>query len=154
MRILGIDPGSIHLGWGVIDYVGKKPVYVASGCFLPGRDEDEFNERLLSIHREVKERIDKFQPDLVAVEDSFYGENVKTAIKLGQVRGVIMLAAYEKNCKVIEIPTRKIKQSVTGKGGASKHQVAYMVGQILKLQINCPEDETDALACAISASRI
>jgi len=152
MKILGIDPGSIHLGWGVIDYVGKKPVYVASGCFLPGKYE--FNRRLFFIHQEVKERIDEFQPDIVAVEDSFYGENVKTAIKLGQVRGVILLAAYEKNCKVIEIPARKIKQSVTGQGGASKHQVAYMVGQILKLHINCPEDETDALACAISASRI
>lgn len=149
MRVLGIDPGSETLGWGVVEGTGSKYDAVEFGT-VRSSTKLSFSKRLLSIHCGVAEVIEKFQPDVLSIEDSFFAKNASVAIKLGQVRGVILLLAEQTNLEIAEYAPRLIKQTVVGHGGAEKQQVQQMVKVLLKLkEIPKPHDAADALAIAI-----
>ncbi len=115
--------------------------------------EDEFIQRLKYLSKDLKSIIKKYQPDLVAVEELFFFKNVKTALKVGQARGVILLTAVEAGKEVVEFTPLQIKQAITGYGRAEKGQMQQMVKALLNLkQIPKPDDAADALATAICAA--
>lgn len=149
MRVLGIDPGSQTLGWGVVDGSGLKYSAVDFGT-VKSSPRDAFSKRLLKISDGIEAVIEKFQPDVLSVEEAFYANNVKVALKLGQVRGVILLIGEKSGLEIAEYSPRLIKQTVVGYGNAEKHQVQEMVRILLRLK-NAPEphDAADALAIAI-----
>src|SRR6478672_3420100 len=149
MRVLGIDPGSETLGWGVVEGSGLKYALVDYGT-VKSSPKDAFSKRLLKIHDGVEAVIHKFQPDVLSVEEAFYATNVKVALKLGQVRGVVLLLGEKNSLEISEFAPRLIKQTVVGYGNAEKHQVQEMVRLLLKLKIvPSPHDAADALAVAI-----
>ncbi len=149
MRVLGIDPGSETTGWGVIETEGRKIKLVEFGTVrAPARES--FPSRLLKIFSGVEEIISSFRPDACSVEEAFYAANVKTALKLGQVRGVVLVAAERARVEIHEYSPRLVKQTVVGYGNAEKHQVQEMVRILLGLsQVPEPHDAADALANAI-----
>lgn len=149
MRVLGIDPGSQTLGWGVVEGIGLKYSVVDFGTVKSSPRED-FSKRVLKIFEGVEIVIEKFQPDVLSVEEAFFATNVKVALKLGQVRGVVLLAGEKAGLEIAEYSPRLIKQTVVGYGNAEKHQVQEMVRILLRLK-NKPEphDAADALAIAI-----
>jgi crossover junction endodeoxyribonuclease RuvC len=149
MRVLGIDPGSQTLGWGVVEGIGLKYAAVDFGT-IKSSPREAFSKRLLKIFEGVEIVIGKFQPDVISVEEAFYATNVKVALKLGQVRGVVLLAGEKACLEISEYSPRLIKQTVVGYGNAEKHQVQEMVRILLRLK-NKPEphDAADALAIAI-----
>ena len=135
MIVLGIDPGTAALGYGVVQTSPDSP--------LP--------ERLLRIHEALTELIETHGPDLVGVERLFFSKNAQTAFGVGQARGVVLLAAAQHGIPVREATPNEIKMGVTGFGGADKEQVGRMVAVILRLDaVPTPDDTADALACAIS----
>jgi len=149
MRVLGIDPGSETLGWGVVEGSGMKYSVVDFGT-VKSSPREKFSKRLLKIYTGLEEVIEKFQPDLLSVEEAFYAANVGVAMKLGQVRGVVLLLGEKAGMDIAEYSPRLIKQTVVGYGAAEKHQVQEMVRVLLRLK-NAPQphDAADALAIAI-----
>lgn len=149
MRVLGIDPGSQTLGWGVVEGSGLKYRAVDFGT-VKSSPREAFSGRLLKIYENLETVIGKFAPDVLSVEEAFYANNVKVALKLGQVRGVVLLAGEKNGLRVFEYSPRLVKQTVVGYGNAEKHQVQEMVRLLLRLK-NAPEphDAADALALAI-----
>jgi len=148
--ILGIDPGSRITGYGVIRQVGGKFEYLGSGCIrLQG---DELAPRLQQIFNGVSEIINQFQPTGFAIEQVFMAKNPDSALKLGQARGVAIVAATNNNLPVAEYSARQIKQAVVGKGSADKTQVQHMVTHLLKLSATPQADAADALAVALCHS--
>ncbi len=149
MRVLGIDPGSQTLGWGVVEGSGLKYSVVDFGT-IKSSPRESFSKRVLKIFEGIEVVIEKFQPDVLSVEEAFYATNVKVALKLGQVRGVVLLAGEKSGLEIAEYSPRLIKQTVVGYGNAEKHQVQEMVRILLRLK-NKPEphDAADALAIAI-----
>ncbi|MFM9905988.1 MAG: crossover junction endodeoxyribonuclease RuvC [Pyrinomonadaceae bacterium] len=149
MRVLGIDPGSETLGWGVVDGSGTKYALVDFGT-VKSNPKQQFSKRLLNIYIGVAEIIEKYSPDVLSVEDTFYAVNAQVALKLGQVRGVMLLLAEQRGIGIAEYAPRLIKQTVVGYGNAEKHQVGQMVKILLKLtEVPTPHDAADALAIAI-----
>lgn len=149
MRVLGIDPGSETLGWGVVEGTGMKYVPVAYGT-VKTSTKLSFSKRLLAIFNGVNEVIDKYSPDALSVEDTFYAVNAGVAIKLGQVRGVVLLIGEQKGLTIAEYAPRLVKQTVVGHGNAEKQQVGEMVRILLGLKkVPTPHDAADALAIAI-----
>ncbi len=149
MRVLGIDPGSETLGWGVVEGVGLKYSLVDFGT-VKSSPKDAFSKRLLKIYTGVEAVIEKFKPDVVSIEEAFFAINVKVALKLGQVRGVVLLMGEKAGLEISEFSPRLIKQTVVGYGNAEKHQVQEMVRLLLKMkQAPHPHDAADALAIAI-----
>ncbi len=149
MKVLGIDPGSETLGWGVVEGSGLKYQLVDYGT-VKSSPKEAFSKRLLKIYDGVEAVIKEFQPDVISVEEAFYATNAKVAIKLGQVRGVVLLAGEKAKLEIGEYAPRLIKQTVVGYGNAEKHQVQEMVRMLLRLQkIPEPHDAADALAIAI-----
>jgi len=149
MRVLGIDPGSETLGWGVVEGSGLKYSLVDFGT-VKSKPREVFSKRLLKAYDGVAGIIEKFQPDVVSIEEAFYSVNVNVAMKLGQVRGVILLLAEQKSIKIAEYAPRLIKQTVVGHGNAEKHQVGEMVRVLLRLKtVPAPHDAADALAIAV-----
>ena len=148
MRILGIDPGTARLGYGVIED-SPQPSLVTFGCITtPARDSQP--KRLLSIYRQLGEVIDSAAPDEVAVERLFFNQNVTTAFAVGEARGVVLLRAAEAGCPVSDYSPLQIKQTLVGYGRADKRQVQTMVSIALALQKPpTPDDAADALAVAI-----
>lgn len=147
MLILGIDPGSRITGYGVINIVGSKNEYVASGCIrIKG---DELPGRLQQVFEGVSEVIRLYCPQEMAIEQVFMARNADSALKLGQARGVAIVAGTNHELPVFEYAARKVKQSVVGKGSADKAQVQHMVANILKLPGLPQEDAADALAIAL-----
>jgi len=149
MRVIGIDCGSRVTGYGVIDSDGADCVLVECGAIRvnPG---NELADRLKAIHAEIAAVIRKLRPDAAAFENVFYATNVQSALKLGHVRGVSMLAAAEANLPIFEYAPLEVKSSVTGYGRAEKQQVQQMVRVLLKLRTPPePYDASDALAVAI-----
>ncbi len=146
-RILGIDPGFRTTGLGVIDSNGNHNLYVVSGIVKVA--ELSLSQRLKKIHNAVKEVIDEFKPDLVAIEKVFVHKNVDSALKLGQARGAAICAAAEYCIEVSEYAPREIKKAVVGTGTASKQQIQHMVQMILALPEELGEDASDALAVAL-----
>lgn len=149
MRILGIDPGSETTGWGVIEGDGPRCRVVEFGT-IRSTSSRKFPARLLAISNALDEIIQRHQPDACAIEDGFLATNVKVTLKLGQVRGVAMLAAERAALEVHEYSPRLVKQTVVGHGNAEKFQVQQMVKTLLSLsEIPEPHDISDALAVAI-----
>ncbi|MFN6963588.1 MAG: crossover junction endodeoxyribonuclease RuvC [Pyrinomonadaceae bacterium] len=149
MRVLGIDPGSETLGWGVVEGSGLKYTLIDFGTVRssPGQ---QFSKRLLNVYKGVDEIVDRYSPDVLAVEDTFYAVNVGVALKLGQVRGTMLLLAEQRGIEIAEYSPRLIKQTVVGYGNAEKTQVQEMVRILLRLKaIPQPHDASDALAIAI-----
>ncbi|HVS81319.1 MAG TPA: crossover junction endodeoxyribonuclease RuvC [Pyrinomonadaceae bacterium] len=151
MRVLGIDPGSETTGWGVVegDDDGRKYRLIEFGA-LKLKSSASFSSRLLKISRGLEEVIARLKPDACAIEDAFYAKNPKVTLKLGQVRGVALLAAESAALEISEYSPRLIKQTVAGYGNAEKQQVQEMVRVLLSLtSIPEPHDAADALAVAI-----
>lgn len=151
MRVLGIDPGSQVTGWGVVegDANGRSYRLIEFGVVrLPGGST--FSSRLLRISRALDEVITRLKPDACAIEEAFLATNPKVTLKLGQVRGVALLAAESAALEIGEYSPRLIKQTVAGYGNAEKRQVQEMVRLLLSLpSIPEPHDAADALAVAI-----
>ncbi len=149
MRVLGIDPGSDTTGWGVIEGDHRRYrllEYGAIKCPLGER----FSARLLHIANGIEDVITRFQPTYCAIEDGFLATNVKVTLKLGQVRGVAILAAERAALEIHEYSPRRVKQTVVGYGNAEKAQVQEMVRLLLALpSVPQPHDAADALAVAI-----
>ncbi len=149
MRVLGIDPGSETLGWGVVKQDGRIYRMLGYGT-VKSSPKDAFSKRLLKIADGIQEIIERFEPDVLSVEEAFFATNVKVALKLGQVRGVVLLLGEKNKLEIAEYSARLIKQTVVGYGNAEKHQVQEMVKILLKLpEIPKPHDAADALAIAI-----
>jgi crossover junction endodeoxyribonuclease RuvC len=149
MRVMGIDPGSIKSGYGIVDKTGQDLEAVEFGVIRTS-SKTALSERLLQIHKRLHALIEQFQPDVVAVEDVFFAQNAKSALKLGQSRGAILLTAAQSGLEVAEYSPLEVKQSVVGYGRADKVQVQHMVKTLLGLQeIPRPDDAADALAIAI-----
>ena len=150
MIVLGIDPGTAALGYGVVERTGSNLRAVDYGLVSTSPD-DPLPIRLLRIHEALDELLETHRPDLVGVERLFFSKNAQTAFGVGQARGVVLLAAAEHGVTVREATPNEIKMGVTGFGGADKEQVGRMVAVILGLDaVPTPDDTTDALACAIS----
>ena len=149
MRVLGIDCGTEYTGYGVVEMTGRRLDCVCSGA-IKNPVRHAMPKRLSRIYTELARLIAEHHPDEVAIEDVFYALNVKSALKLGQVRGVAMLAAASAGLEVAEYSPLTIKSSVVGYGLAEKQQVQQMVTRLLNLE-SPPEswDASDALAIAI-----
>lgn len=145
---VGIDPGSRITGYGVVEQKGREILYVDSGIIRSGSSGSR-PERLLRIKQGLDEVLRRHGPASLAVEQIFMAKNPKSTLALGEVRGIVMLAAAEAGIHVYEYSPREIKSSVVGKGAATKEQVAAMIKRLLEVG-HAPEteDETDALAVA------
>ncbi|EKT57505.1 crossover junction endodeoxyribonuclease RuvC [Providencia sneebia] len=146
--ILGIDPGSRVTGYGVIRQQGRQLIYMGSGCIRT--QVDDLPTRLQRIYAGVSEIITQYQPDVLAIEQVFMAKNADSALKLGQARGVAIVAGVNQSLPVFEYAARQVKQTVVGTGAAEKSQVQHMVKSILKLSANPQSDAADALAIAIT----
>jgi crossover junction endodeoxyribonuclease RuvC len=150
VRILGIDPGSVNTGFGVIDYEKGRLSLVDQGTIHTRRGAD-LPERLATIHDALREVIVRTQPIAAAVETPFAGQNVKSLIQLAHARGVILLAVRSAALEVFEYAPRSVKSAVVGYGAAEKEQVAKMVRMLLPgcASLKMSADASDALAIAI-----
>ena len=149
IRILGIDPGSRITGFGVIDWHGREPVYVASGCIktLPN---DELAGRIGMIVRGIGDLVAEYRPNQAAVEQVFVNVNPAATLMLGQARGAAVAALVLRDLPVYEYTALQVKQSVVGQGKAAKEQVQHMVAQMLGLSGTPQADAADGLAVAIT----
>ena len=149
MKVLGIDPGSETLGWGVVEGENLKYKLVDFGT-VKSSPREKFSKRLLKIYEGVSAVIENFRPDVLSIEEAFYSVNVNVALKLGQVRGAVMVLGELKGLEIAEYSPRLVKQTIVGYGNAEKHQVQEMVRLLLRLQkAPEPHDASDALAIAI-----
>src|ERR1700676_317205 len=147
VRVLGIDPGSQCTGFGVLDAVGARLTYVASGVIRT--EKGEFTDRLCEIFRCVQTLVARYRPHEIAIERVFVNRNPDSALKLGQARGAAICGTADANAVVFEYATRQIKQAVVGSGSAEKAQVQLMMKSILKLDGPLSPDAADALAAAV-----
>ena len=149
MKILGLDPGLRHTGWGLIEKEGLKVSFIAAGV-ISAQTDLSLAERLAEIHASVTKVIIDFHPDEAAIEETFVNKNPTSTLKLGQARGAIILAPAEHKISVSEYTPNQIKKMVVGVGHADKHQVDMMVRRMLPtLPKNIPPDASDALAVAL-----
>ncbi|MHC4845041.1 MAG: crossover junction endodeoxyribonuclease RuvC [Planctomycetota bacterium] len=157
MRFLGIDPGSRRMGWGVVEEQGSTLTVLEMGAVRP-RAADPLAQRLAMIHSEVTGILESYAPDCVAIEMVFHGVNTRSLVTLGQARGAILAAVGTRESHLVELSPSEVKKAVTGRGGATKEQVAHMVGVLLGpaareiiAQSSGGNDATDALAVALAA---
>jgi crossover junction endodeoxyribonuclease RuvC len=149
MIVLGVDPGSLRTGYGAVETDGRRHRLIEMGALSPGQ-RLSLPEKLRHIHAGVAALVERLHPDVLAVEDVFHSANTRTALVLGHVRGVVLLAGAEAGIPVYEYPPATVKQQVTGFGRAEKAQVAFMVTRLLELPADAlPGDATDALAVAL-----
>jgi len=147
MRILGIDPGSRVTGYGLIEVNGRAVKYIDSGCIRTGGGA--LPSRLKTIHLGVREIIQHYKPQEMAVEQVFMAKNADSALKLGQARAAAICAVFDDDIEVFEYAARQIKQALVGKGSADKTQVQHMVKVLLKLKGTPQMDASDALGVAL-----
>lgn len=147
--ILGIDPGSIRTGFGLINVSGNTYTHIENGLIAPPKGM-EFKERVAFIFRGITETIDEFKPDNLAIEDIFIAKNAQSALKLGHIRGAVISASVIHGVPVFEYSPTRVKQSITGNGRAEKFQIQEMVKLLLKLKEVPQEDASDALAVALT----
>ncbi|NLX73062.1 MAG: crossover junction endodeoxyribonuclease RuvC [Bacteroidales bacterium] len=147
--ILGIDPGTTIMGYGVLLIRGNRPLMIAMGVLELKKYSDHYL-KIQKIFERVIQLIDSYHPDELAIEAPFYGKNVQSMLKLGRAQGVAMAAALSRSIPIFEYAPLRIKQAITGRGSASKEQVALFLKQLLKLEVE-PEyyDATDGLAAAM-----
>ncbi len=149
MRILGIDPGYAIMGYGIVDMKGNKFTPCTYGVVTTDKDMD-MPDRLVQLYRSLINLIEEYRPDAVAVEELFFNKNAKTAIMVGQARGVALLACANSGLDIYEYTPLQIKQGLIGYGRAEKEQIQFMVKTILNLSEAVTQDDTaDALAAAI-----
>jgi crossover junction endodeoxyribonuclease RuvC len=153
VRILGIDPGTLRLGYGVIDRAGPaRMTYVECGVIsAPARGARI--SRLLTIGRALRELVEELRPDAAAMEEAFYGKSVQATLALGEARGVALFVAAECGLPVTGYAPARVKSTVVGHGRASKDQVAFLVRALLSLRRTPALDAADALAIAICHAR-
>tara|TARA_B100000780_G_scaffold166630_1_gene116603 strand:- start:257 stop:808 length:552 start_codon:yes stop_codon:yes gene_type:complete len=147
--ILGIDPGTTIMGFGIIKIVGKKMEFIQMNELLLQKYDDHYLKLKLIFERTV-ELIDTFNPDEIAIEAPFFGKNVQSMLKLGRAQGVAMAAGLSREIPITEYLPKKIKMAITGNGNSSKEQVALMLKSLLNLK-TLPKnlDATDGLAAAV-----
>lgn len=149
VRVFGIDPGSESMGFGIVDTDGRKHQLVTFGAIRAPRNA-AFPARLLNIDDQLSSLIERYAPHVCSIEETFYAVNVKTALKLGHVRGVALLTAARAGLPIFEYSPAEIKMALVGYGRAEKNQVGEMVRLLLNLrEIPQPHDAADALAAAI-----
>jgi crossover junction endodeoxyribonuclease RuvC len=148
MRLLGLDPGLRHTGWGVIEVAGNRLTHVADGV-VHSDGKQSLAERLVALFRQLNEILDRYRPDEAAVEETFVNKNPSSTLKLGVARGVVLLAPAERGIPVAEYSTNLIKKSVVGAGHADKAQIQMMVRRLLPGCAIASPDAADALAVAI-----
>ena len=149
MRILGIDPGLAIVGYGVVDKIGNSYKTIDYNAITTMAHTPIENRKKI-IYDEISLLLDKFKPDALSIEELFFNNNSKTAIAVGQARGVVLLAAVEHNVPIYEYTPLQVKQALTGYGRASKTQIQQMMKNILALsEIPKPDDVADALAIAV-----
>lgn len=148
-RILGLDPGLNHTGWGIIESSGHALHYVACGRITTAAKTDAMSERLVTIYNALSKMIETYAPQEAAVEETFMNKNALSALKLGMARGVVMLAPAQAGLSVAEYSANLVKKSISGYGHADKSQVTQMVKMLLpNAELESP-DAADALAIAI-----
>ena len=153
MRILGIDPGYGITGFGLIEAQRGKFTYLRCGAITTPAGMD-FSARLEIIYEDMKQLLEVAKPDVVAIEELFFGQNVTTGIGVAQSRGVILLAIRQAGLEVTSYKPAQIKQAVVGYGNATKHQVQDMTKRLLRLQaMPKPDDAADAIAIALCHAR-
>ena len=151
--ILGIDPGFGRIGWGVIIQDGSEWAVVNYGC-IETDPKDIFVDRLVKMKCEIEKIIQKYKPTRMAVEELFFFKNVKTAVQVGQARGIILLTGVENKLPIDEFTPLQVKQAITGYGRAEKQQMQKMVQTILKLKNKIKSDDAaDALGVALCAGQ-
>jgi len=148
VRIIGLDPGLRHTGWGIIEAEGTRLSFVADGA-VHSVNDDDLATRLLQIHQQVLAIFDEFKPDEAAIEETFVNKDARATLKLGQARGVVMLAPVMRKIGVAEYAPNLIKKTVVGNGHAEKEQVKHMVKIMLPRADLKTADSVDALAIAI-----
>jgi len=149
MIVLGVDPGSLHTGYGAVESDGRRHRLIEKGALAPGQ-RLSLPEKLRHIHAGVADLIGRLRPDALAVEDVFHAVNTRTALVLGHVRGVVLLAGAQAGLPIYEYPPATVKLQITGFGRAEKTQVAFMVTRMLELDAAVEAgDATDALAVAL-----
>jgi crossover junction endodeoxyribonuclease RuvC len=144
---IGIDPGLNSTGWGIVGSQGSKLIYLASGTIKISL-KLSLAEKLLTIYKEICNQIEQHQPKVFAIEETYVNDNPSTSLKLGQARGVAILAAAYNNLDVFEYAPRFVKKAIVGKGNADKVQVAAMINHLLHHKI-ADHNESDAIAIAI-----
>ncbi len=155
LRILGIDPGSLRLGYGVIESAGagaSSVTYVECGV-ISASPRDARSVRLGEIGRGLRDLIEEVRPDVVAMEEAFFGVNIQSTLALGEARGVALFIASEYGLLVIGYPPATVKKTVVGHGRATKEQIGYLVRALLSLRRTPEADAADALAIAICHAR-
>ncbi len=148
MTVLGIDPGSVVTGYGLVSCDRRRPRLLRSGCLRPPR-RLSFAERLVYLHDGTIDLVRTHAPDQAALEAVFHGANVETLIKMCHARGTILMALGRAGVPVFEYSPREIKKSVVGNGNASKEQVAFMVGRLLRQEEGEAFDESDGISAAL-----
>jgi crossover junction endodeoxyribonuclease RuvC len=151
VKVLGIDPGTAVLGYGVVESGSSRSHRLLECGTLTTPGRDALPARLRVIHDGITALIARHTPDAVAVESAFYGRNVRTTVVLSHARGVILLAAEMAGVEIAEYSPASVKKTIVGKGGALKPQVGYMVAQLLRLKSPpAPEDAADGVAVALT----
>lgn len=151
-KIIGIDPGLADTGYGLIEQQGQSIKIIACGS-IKTPSKDDFIKRLEKIHQELIKIIKKYRPQIAAVEQLFFCKNVKTALLVGQARGVCLMTIAEQELPIYEYTPLQIKLALTSYGRADKHQVGQMVKVLLNLKsVPKPDDAADALAVAITCA--
>ncbi len=147
--VLGVDPGLANTGFGVVKVAGSR-MSALDGGVIEAPSGPSLEQRLSRIHRSIAELIDWHEPDALALEDIYFGRNVRSAMAVGQARGVLLLAAAERDVECFDYTPQAVKMAVCGAGGAVKDQVKHMVGVLLGLERPpASEHAADALAVAI-----
>lgn len=147
--ILGIDPGSNVMGFGLVKIIGSKIELIQFGSLNFSKEKDHYI-KLKKIHSGISEIIKEYMPDELAIEAPFFGKNVQSMLKLGRAQGVCITAALERDIPIFEYAPKRIKQSITGSGNSSKEQVAKMIVNVLNIKQEITNlDATDALGAAL-----
>ena len=153
MRIIGIDPGLVSTGWGIIESKGSSLIFVDCGTISPNA-KLPLSERLVTLHRDLTRIIELYKPTTAAIEETFVTANGASTLKLGQARGALIVTLAAKDLSVAEYATRSVKKALVGTGAADKNQVSQMVGVLMPASREalaaCKHDAADALAIAIT----
>ena len=152
MRIIGIDPGLRNTGWGIIEFKNNRLIHIDNGRISPP-SISSVGERLLFLDKKLSVIVEKYNPNLSAIEQIFVGPGTGSSLKLGMARGVSILVLAQAGLQIKELPPKLVKKTVTGYGSASKDQIKSMIEKLLNI-IPKNEDSSDALAIAISAQHI
>lgn len=150
LRVLGIDPGTRLLGFGLVDASGSRFALVEAGCLRLDRIGGDLPAKLAAIHRRVHELITAWEPDCLALEEAFHGRSAQAAFRIGEARGAVLVAAAQAGVTIAQYPPATIKKAVTGNGRADKSQVGHMVARLLAVPASFEsEDVSDALGVAL-----